>query len=153
MLLIDKVKQVMQDKGLSPSIFADEIGVPRASISHILAGRNKPSIRILMGIIKKFPDIDVNWLLENDEDQANRYEKPNLNTKRGPKTNFSFAGTTIKNTNQQINFSKENEKINLMEGEILESSINTKQIQKTIEKIFIFYSDKTFIEYSPGINS
>jgi len=153
MLLIDKVKQVMQDKGLSPSIFADEIGVPRASISHILAGRNKPSIRILMGIIKKFPDIDVNWLLEDDEEDSNPYEKPNLNTKRGPKTNFSFAGTTIKNTNQQIDFSKENEKNNLKESVILESSTNTKQIQRTIEKIFIFYSDKTFIEYSPEINS
>ena len=152
MLLIDKVKQVMQDKGLSPSIFADEIGVPRASISHILAGRNKPSIRILMGIIKKFPDIDVNWLLEDDEEQPNRYEKPNLNSKRGPKTNFSFAGTTIKNTNQQINFSKENEKNNLKESEILELAPNTKHTQRTIEKIFIFYTDKTFIEYSPENN-
>ena len=64
--LTDKIKQIQISKKLSPSIFADEIGVQRASISHILAGRNKPSLDIVQKIVKRFPDLGLNWILDDE---------------------------------------------------------------------------------------
>jgi len=53
----------MADQGLSASEFADRIGVQRSSISHILSGRNKPSIDFLEKIKTAFPEADLNWLV------------------------------------------------------------------------------------------
>ena len=61
-MLNDKVKQIIVNSGFSPSHFADEIGVQRSSISHILANRNKPSFDILQKIIKRFPQLGYDWL-------------------------------------------------------------------------------------------
>ena len=49
---------------LSASLFADKIGVQRSSISHILSGRNKPSLDFVLKITTEFKDVDINWLLE-----------------------------------------------------------------------------------------
>lgn len=48
---------------LSPSGFADKIGIQRSSVSHIFSGRNKPSIDFLEKILNVYPDIDVTWLI------------------------------------------------------------------------------------------
>ncbi|MFN7013937.1 MAG: helix-turn-helix domain-containing protein, partial [Bacteroidia bacterium] len=61
--MLDRIKEIMQQKGLSPMAFADAISVQRSSISHILNGRNKPSLELVQKIISAFPDIDIEWLL------------------------------------------------------------------------------------------
>ena len=48
---------------LSASMFADKIGVQRSSISHILSGRNKPSLDFILKITGEFQDVDIHWLL------------------------------------------------------------------------------------------
>lgn len=48
---------------LSASLFADKIGVQRSSISHILSGRNKPSLDFILKITNEFKDVDIHWLL------------------------------------------------------------------------------------------
>ncbi len=49
--------------GLKPSILADNIGVNRATISHILSGRNKPSIDFLKKLLYTYDSINANWLI------------------------------------------------------------------------------------------
>ncbi len=61
--MIDRIKEIMLQKGLSPSGFADKIQVQRSAISHILNGRNKPSLELIQKIIATFPDINIEWLL------------------------------------------------------------------------------------------
>lgn len=61
--MLDRIKEIMLQKGLNPSGFADEIQVQRSSISHILNGRNKPSLELIQKIIAAFPDIDIEWLI------------------------------------------------------------------------------------------
>ena len=48
---------------LSSASFADQIGVQRSSISHILSGRNKPSLEFITKVLNAFPDIELLWLL------------------------------------------------------------------------------------------
>jgi antitoxin component HigA of HigAB toxin-antitoxin module len=48
--------------GLNASAFADKIGVQRSSLSHLLSGRNKPSLDFIK-ILDVFPDVDLYWMI------------------------------------------------------------------------------------------
>ena len=53
----------MEYHGLTASLFADKISVQRSSISHILSGRNKPSLDFILKVTNTFKDVDIYWLL------------------------------------------------------------------------------------------
>jgi transcriptional regulator with XRE-family HTH domain len=61
--MYERLKKWMEYKGLKSSEFADIIGVNRATISHILSGRNKPSIDFLEKLLSTYPNINANWLI------------------------------------------------------------------------------------------
>tara|TARA_B100000795_G_scaffold242924_1_gene206480 strand:+ start:273 stop:572 length:300 start_codon:yes stop_codon:yes gene_type:complete len=58
-----RLKNWMESEGLKPSLLADNIGVNRATISHILSGRNKPSIDFFEKLLNIYPNINTNWLI------------------------------------------------------------------------------------------
>tara|TARA_R110002050_G_scaffold25604_13_gene68300 strand:- start:11934 stop:12314 length:381 start_codon:yes stop_codon:yes gene_type:complete len=60
---IKRIDQILKFYDLSASAFADTIGVQRSSISHLLAGRNKPSLEFVLKVVSSFPDVDLYWLL------------------------------------------------------------------------------------------
>ena len=59
----ERLQKVIDFYSLSASAFADKIGVQRSSISHILSGRNKPSLDFVMKILNEFPEVELYWLL------------------------------------------------------------------------------------------
>ena len=59
----ERLKNWMGIEGLKSSVLADSIGVNRATISHILSGRNKPSIDFLEKLLNVYPSINANWLI------------------------------------------------------------------------------------------
>ncbi len=58
-----RLKKILDYYGLSASAFAEIITVQRSSISHILSGRNKPSLDFITKVLNAFPDIELLWLL------------------------------------------------------------------------------------------
>ena len=60
---INRLKEIIQHHQLSASQFADSIGVQRSSISHILSGRNKPSLDFILKVTNTYTDVDIYWLL------------------------------------------------------------------------------------------
>ena len=64
--IIERIKRIISDSGLSNSSFADKIGVPRSSISHILSGRNNPSLDLIIKILRNFDDINADSLLKGE---------------------------------------------------------------------------------------
>ncbi|MCK9162801.1 MAG: helix-turn-helix transcriptional regulator [Bacteroidales bacterium] len=62
-MMQERILLLMKSFGMNPTQFADEIGVQRSSISHILSGRNNPSLDIVTKILNRFPEIDSNWLV------------------------------------------------------------------------------------------
>jgi transcriptional regulator with XRE-family HTH domain len=59
----NRLKQLMEHHELTASSFADKISVQRSSISHILSGRNKPSLDFILKVTTEFKDVDIQWLL------------------------------------------------------------------------------------------
>ena len=58
-----RLHRILEFYELSAAGFADKIEVGRSSISHILSGRNKPSLDFVMKIVKSFPEVELYWLL------------------------------------------------------------------------------------------
>lgn len=59
----DRIVELIKFLELSPTAFADEIGIQRSGLSHIMKGRNKPSLDVVQKIVSRFPDINLAWLV------------------------------------------------------------------------------------------
>ena len=68
--LITRIKTLMDQHELNASSFAETIGVQRSSISHVLSGRNKPSLEFLAKIETAFDEVSFEWLLKGEENRA-----------------------------------------------------------------------------------
>lgn len=59
----ERLEKFIKTEGLTPSRFAEIMGVQPSSISHILGGRNKPSFDFIEKMLLRFPKINPDWLL------------------------------------------------------------------------------------------
>ena len=65
--ITERVKKIMEDNELSSSQMADRIGVQRSAISHILSGRNKPSLDFILKVLESFSNVSTEWLLRGQK--------------------------------------------------------------------------------------
>ncbi len=63
MLIQERLQLILKMHNLTPSAFADKLGVQRSNVSHVISGRNKPSLDFLEKIIVNFPRVNAHWLL------------------------------------------------------------------------------------------
>ena len=63
MLIQDRIKLIIKANNETPSSFADKIGLKRSNLSHVLSGRNKPSLDFLSKIIENYPKVNASWLV------------------------------------------------------------------------------------------
>lgn len=139
----DRIAKILRRKNLTPSKFADIIGVQRSRISHIMSGRNNPTIEIVSKIVKKFPDVDLRWLMfgEGEENINTLISDKQINTN---KDELDFSDEVI-NTN--IAYSKpsfsdqEDTKIKSP------SNIASGNCNNEIERIIVFYKNGSFKEF------
>lgn len=59
----ERLDQILSHYEMTASAFADAIGVQRSSISHLLSGRNKPSLDFVLKVVREFPEVNLYWLL------------------------------------------------------------------------------------------
>lgn len=145
----------MHHFGLSTTELADKILVPKATISHLISERNKPSLEFIMKLHTTFPTLNLEWLI---------YEKePFLVTEIHQKTIEKNQNETdvldeileietvneIENENESENKKEEIEPKNINQN-ITENPKNILSFQsKEIDCIVIFYNDGSFKKYNP----
>lgn len=61
--MVERIRALLESRQLTPTQFADVIGVARPIVSHILSGRNKPSLEVVQRILAAMPDLAMPWLL------------------------------------------------------------------------------------------
>ena len=134
----NRLREIIEYYDLSASSFADKIEVGRSSISHLLSGRNKPSLEFVMKIVKTFPEVELYWLLNGKgtfpKTEEHTVEKPVI-----PKVSGSKLEYASKNSEDDL-FSSSSE--SKMEDKSLVNLPNRKD--KKIAKVIIFYEDGTF---------
>ncbi len=77
--ITERVKKIMEDNGLSSSQMADKIGVQRSAISHVLSGRNKPSLDFILKVLESFADVSSEWLLRGQKTGVSSGQKQTEN--------------------------------------------------------------------------
>lgn len=58
-----RLKQFLAAENITQAQFADNINVVRASVSHVLSGRNNPSYEFIRSIMMKYPNLNIEWLM------------------------------------------------------------------------------------------
>ncbi len=59
----DRIIKLMESEGLSPAQFAEMVGIQRSAVSHLVTGRNKPSLEVVQKILNAFRLINSDWLI------------------------------------------------------------------------------------------
>jgi transcriptional regulator with XRE-family HTH domain len=148
--MIDRIKKILQEKAISDAVFADKINVNRGTVSHILNGRNKPSLQVVTKILEIYNTINPDWLLFGKQPMY-----------RGEKIRIEPDLFAEKSANpvKPASAPKETKEIEVKPKEIIPEKVVNKEIKtpdftpvftsKKIDKIMILYSDKTFESFSP----
>ena len=97
--MYSRLKKWMSYNGLKSSEFADNIGVNRATISHILSGRNKPSIDFLQKLLSAYPDLNSNWLITGIGYMSDKEEKLLTSTKAVSKVVVFYNDNSFEEVN------------------------------------------------------
>ncbi len=142
--MIDRISQLIKTMKLSASQFADEIGVQRSSVSHVLSGRNKPSLDFVTKIMMAYPDVNADWLLTGMGNMYSDESSPQLETGMPSGNQLSIE--------VEDEVSREAEKSDLVKT-LEKKKAGSKKLatgQKTIERIVLFYKDGTFLDFTPG---
>ena len=61
--MINRINLILRAKNITARQFAEEIGIQPSGMSHILGGRNNPSLDFVGKVLRRYPEIDANWLL------------------------------------------------------------------------------------------
>jgi DNA-binding XRE family transcriptional regulator len=150
---IKRLEIILDYYSLNASSFADKIGAQRSSMSHLLSGRNKPSLDFMLKIMEVFPEVDLYWLLNG----AGSFPKSNdaIETKNAAPTPIQIE--TIATTKIEKSTDSNPEKFQASRHQSEEkhsethSHSNVVSMQKTdseIDRIVIFYKNGTFKTYS-----
>jgi len=143
----ERLLKIITSEGLTPSLLSEELGVQRSGISHILSGRNYPSFDFLQKLLVRFPKLNAEWLLLG---QGSMYKSSvgdlsNLFTTTAPVEKMPVS-PTISEKPQKLSSAEDDKKIPTKEEpEILPPAAS----KKTIEKMIVLYTDKTFVTYFP----
>jgi transcriptional regulator with XRE-family HTH domain len=170
--MVERILLVLKVKNLSPSKFADEIGIQRSSMSHIMSGRNLPSLDLVMKIMNKFPDINPEWLVMGNgqmmkSTQIDLFEENSTTEEKKTepllKALENLPLMEAKNvTEKEIVIEKATEKpsnipqqeTKAIHKEDIKPDFSDKIVlpsQPEIEKIVILYKNKSFKEYYPSL--
>ena len=123
-----RLQKILDFYGVTATSFSEKIAFNRSTISHLLSGRNKPSLEFVMKVLQTYPEVDLYWLL---------YGKGSF------PTTVNKVNTQIKATSKQNTLPGVEAENSVFENIALKNS-NT----SAIERIILCYKDGTFKQYN-----
>ena len=138
----NRLKQFLAAENITQAQFADNINVVRASVSHVLSGRNNPSFDFIKAMMSKYPRLNIDWLMFGkgkmykdsvpmDEDLLFPIIEPEIEL-RVPEIVPHDTATVPEQTSSEMDTSIE----------VVQSIVK----QRKVSKIIILFDDGTFQE-------
>jgi plasmid maintenance system antidote protein VapI len=131
----DRLLKIIKQYNLTSTRFADELGVQRSGISHILSGRNQPSYDFIVKLMKQYPEINPDWLIMGNGTMIRK----EVNEQKGKVADLFDPIPPIKTKTDPVGIPLEPEEVKT--GKV--THVNH------IQQIVIFYPDGTFKPYLP----
>ncbi len=124
----NRLQVILEKYNLTASSFADKIDVGRSSISHILSGRNNPSLEFIMKMDNAFPDLDLYWLIYGKERSSTGSASP------------------ISSLSHLTEQKQEKPKLEKQEKHLLRTD-SSSPVENPIERVLVLYKDGRFKTY------
>jgi transcriptional regulator with XRE-family HTH domain len=140
---VKRLDSLLEYYNLNAASFADKIGVQRSSLSHLLSGRNKPSLDFILKILEVFPEVDLYWILNG----KGTFPKISNEIKSGD------SAATIQSSEPSLEnlFANATETKSIAPTLPINKTAPTNQsVSNEVEKIVFFYKDGTFKEFLPN---
>ena len=160
---VKRLETIFDYYGLTASSFADKINVQRSSISHLLSGRNKPSLDFILKVMESFPDVELLWLL-NGKGNFPKGENSNLEKSDSSSIqkieneveikSLDLFSNNVASTQNEKNPVFETDSKNFSNMEVFNNPKNSINSDSDIEQIVVFYKDgtfKTYIQKNPNL--
>tara|TARA_B000000557_G_scaffold84320_1_gene67628 strand:- start:266 stop:637 length:372 start_codon:yes stop_codon:yes gene_type:complete len=98
--ILNRIKKIIEENNLSNSEFAEKIGIPKSSVTHLLAERNNPSLDIIIKISEAFENISTDYLIFGQENQV----KPTIQDSNTlfNELDESVSEDTVKDSNNKV---------------------------------------------------
>lgn len=146
----ERIIELMNRLGMTPTQFSTVIGASRTTIQHIINGRNEPSLKLIKSILEKFPSVDMKWLLNGEgsaftnQSQITDYplfeNNENLIFQHNIQEEQKNQNLERQNITKQTRQKTDNKKPTL--------DFSHKTNGKVIKEIVIFFEDGTFEKFS-----
>ncbi len=131
----NRIKQLIEKENVSSAQFAEYIGISPSSLHHIVSGRNNPGLEVIQKILNRFKYLNALWLITGEGEAYKKMEQASL-----------FEEDDIPTI---VSSGKKHPKQEDRKGK--EEQLNTISKQdKPVEKIVVFYADKTFEVFKPS---
>lgn len=144
--MIDRIKKLMDLKNMTATQFSEAIEIQRSSLSHVLSGRNKPSLDFMLKIKNTFPEVNLDWLLLGEGDYQSgmndqEFLDADLNVQDNAQPGFEFES-------ESKNATKETSRVEEKVFETKFKNDERKNPGKDPVKIIMFYADNTFESFN-----
>lgn len=140
----EKIEYLLRAGNYTATSLARLLDIQPSGLSHILSGRNKPSFDLVVKILRAFPDVNPDWLLlDSDQVYRNPTATELVAAQSFDDNNSEAASLFGAPQNNQISESKNEEKNE--QPSIFAASSNC---EKSVERVIVLYSDKSFDSYS-----
>jgi transcriptional regulator with XRE-family HTH domain len=146
----DRIKLIMEKENLTPAQFADRLGIGRAVVSHILNGRNNPSLDVVTKILSEMDYINSEWLIMGE---GNMFKDGYKEKNTLPEDDLFSQQSIIQDNQQGVgdifegNDVKSDDKSGHVSDYVRLNAI--RQHNKRIAQIIIYFSDNTFEVFRP----
>ena len=158
-MMKERLVELMELLHLTPTQFANAIGVQRATLQHILSGRNEPSLKIIMAIHSSFPDVELEWLLNGKGSaipQLTQNNKPDLDYPLLPGMESAFFQSDVRKTpefsnpaaQEDVPRPRKSRSNRDLRSDIQTSDADTK---KAIKEVVVFFADGTYQKFSSDL--
>lgn len=142
----NRILEFLKKENKSSAHFAQEIGVQPSAISHIISGRNKPSLDFVMKMINRYPFISTEWLLSGKEPMYLDKSQYDLFASGEESSDVGSNRFSVRSKDDTFTIETNNTH---QAGDKIPVSANTLKNKKKTDRIVVFYSDNTFSEHFP----
>ena len=149
--MVNRIFAFIESQQLTPTEFADKIGVSRASISSIKTGRTQPTLSLVDKILEQFPDIDINWLIRGIGEAPVKKES-NMNDTSSfeeleKEVNIEDLTTSMVDEHETV-LTEIPAKTSETKRELMQPIDSPKCNGRVVKKVILLYSDGSFEEFN-----
>ncbi len=153
--MVERIKAVMAHYNLRAAQFSDAIGMQRSAVSHVLSGRNKPSLDFVLRIKRRFPEINLDWLTLGEGDMFSKEASLSslgsqevLPEQPVPVKSSDVGKTAGDLGNSGFTEGSEHPDQNEVKDEV-QAYYGLQKPNDRVKRIIFFYNDGTFSEFIP----